>query len=471
MSLKKSHFGAFCGLLLAIFVSLTPVRAQQESAPPPPKEDQPKPAGSSGVLLPSEQDKDTDLPPESQGPLNPYSGTIKSADTGLPLFGTSSSPLRWGSFSICTFQYVGIHDDFDPAGSPTTLTTDLTILRTGLMFDHYLFKHKSRIVLQYFPQMAITNGQIHANAAMNNTISVGTKLELTPRLSVSVEDGFLQVHSNPLIPQNFLAVDGQTGATVQNNFLDTAGSFIADTAQAVFDYALTPLTNMTFSPLYRYSRATNSLPNYLANGQTYAGEVTLGHKFTPRRTVGILDSFQYLQEGTFGTTQSATYNTIGAFYTEQLTRSLWVSANAGALSQGFSDLPQANNWGFNGGFSVVDNFTNRINLSIAYTRGLTFNNYITLQRSDRVDASLGLKLSSRISWSNGFGYYRELGGNPNTDGKYASADLRYRFYGNFSFFTTYAYTFLSANTPQLLSGERRTLAYGVLWAPPLLFGR
>ena len=65
--------------------------------------------------------------------------------------------------------------------------------------------------------------------------------------------------------------------------------------------------------------------------------------------MGIVDSFQYADEFTNGPSQHAIYNTIGGFYSEQLARTFWVSAHAGAVSQSSSNLSYASGWGFNGG--------------------------------------------------------------------------------------------------------------------------
>ncbi len=441
---------AILGLMFAVSVALLPARAQQDSTSAQAKDDQPKPAATSTPWTPNGPARD-------------------DADVQPPPAGLSNTPLRWGSFSINTFEYIGIHDEFEPAGAPGTLSTNLSIVRTGLMFDHYLLRNKSRIVLHYLPQMAITGGEVHANASANNNVSIGTKFELTPRFSVTVEDGFLQVHSNPLIPQNFLAVEGKSGTLVQNNFLETNGSFISNTASAVFEYALSPRTNVTASPLYRYARATSNAPTAGEIGQTYAGVVTLGHAFSPHRTMGIMESYEYLRQAALGVPQTAIYSTTGLFYSEQLARTFWVTVNAGAVNQRFSDLAHANQWGFNGGFSLIKNFSTRVGLALAYKRGITFNNYVTRQRGDRVDGSLGFTVTSRISLNNSFGYSRELGGDPRINGKYTTTDLVYRFHGNFNLFTTFAYTYQNSSTPQILSGDRRTLAFGIRWAPPMLF--
>jgi hypothetical protein len=469
MNYAKRLVGIAIGVPLAFFVFLAPLRAQEDSSSERPKDEQPKPAAKTSPLTPDGVADDTQTPPPSEPP-NPYAGVIKDAGTGLPLFGTSSTPLRWGDFSISSFEYFGILDQFEPPGGANQEPwTNLSILRTGLMFDHFISRTKSRIVLQYFPQLAIVGGQVHANVAANNNLSLGTQFNISPRLSITVQDSFLQVHSNPLIPENFFAADSRAGSVTQNNFLETNGNFLADTATATIQYAFSPRTTITITPLYRYERTTSTQPGslFVADGQTYSGTIAIGHALTPRRSIGVFDSFQYLKEKSTAVPQSARYNTSGFYYSEQLNRSLWVTGQIGAEWQSFSDLPQGNHWGYSGGFSVLKNVPRNISLAAAYTRGITFNNYVSRKESDRVDGSIGVLFTRRTSWNSTVGYFRELGVTPRTNGKYVTTEFDYRFAGNFSLFTTFAYTYQNNNAEQLFAGQRKTIVFGIRWRPPL----
>src|SRR5579864_1832134 len=272
------------GLLLMLFVLLgegaAPSVAQEASSAGADRE-QPKPAGITSPAANLASDSDANaapLPPP--GAVNPYGGDIKDAGTGLPLFGTSATPLRWGDFSIGQFEYIGIHDEIKDTGAVPGTSTTLSILRTSLVFDRLFWK--SRVVLQYLPQAVFADGQFHANAQSNNTVSLGTTFMLSPRMHLTVQDTFAQVHDNQLIPENYLARDSMGGGVVQNNFLSTNGSFLANTASAVLQYDLSPVTSLDFSPSFRYSRATiNTTPGQqfqnIVSGETYEGSVALTH--------------------------------------------------------------------------------------------------------------------------------------------------------------------------------------------------
>lgn len=466
MRFKTKAAGVWLGLFLSLGFGVSSARAQEE--PSEPNREQPKPSGATSPIgVVASDDNGSAAPTTLSGPANPYDGNIRDAGTGLPLWGTSATPLRWGDFSVGSFQYIGIHDNLGPVGASPSTSTNLSILRTSLVFDHLLWK--SRVVLQYLPQAVFVDGQFHANADSNNTLSLGTTFKLTPRLNLTVQDTFLQTHSNQLIPEHYLATDSFGGGVVQNNFLNSNGSFLANTASATLRYDFGPRTTLTASPSFRYSQSTGNLGpaqtgNYNATGQTYEGDVAISHALTPYRTIGVANSFQLQEESTTVGSAIARFNTTSIFYGQQLTRSWWINANVGASHQ------DGGGWGLGSSFSLNGTFAPRIGVALAFTRGLAFNNYVSTRRSDRVDASIAYRLTRRMSWTNSAGYFRELGSDPRTSGKYGTSGLSYNFFGNLSFFTNFTYTFQSSSTPQLLSGRRDTIVYGVLWQPGRVIG-
>ena len=409
MTSGRRLVNAGLGLTLAMVLLLARANAQEDSASALTKS-QPATETIPGARVegaPVEEAVDATPAP---GAPNPYAGVIRNAGTGLPILGAPASPLRWGDFSIDRFEYIGVHDEFVPRGPVPSVQADLSIVRAGLMFDHYFRKAKSRIVLQYLPQLVIINGQLRTTNGANNNVSVGTTFHITPRLSLTLQDGFLQVQSNQTVPANYLNADAEEGAIVQNTFLDTNGSFLSDTATAIVQYDLSARTTLTVSPSYRYAKATNNLPTYVANGDLYQGVATLGHTLSPRSTIGMIDSYQLLEQQTLGAAKiPAHFNTAGFFYSERLARSLWVAGQVGAESESYADLPAANHWGFGAGFSIIDAFSERAGFSLAYTRGVTLANFITNRNADHVDFSFGLKPVSRVTLNTGVGYYREFG--------------------------------------------------------------
>jgi hypothetical protein len=465
-------FGSWLGLILFVGVmAWTPAMAQdsQETGAPPQAStnSRPKPAGttSPAVVLGQSQDS-ADQPAPVTGSVNPYSAQIKDAGTGLPLFGASSTPLRWGDFSIGSFEYLGMHDNFEPTGSSVSSDFNLSMFRTSLMFDHSFWK--SRLVLQYLPQLAILNGQVHANAGTNNTFSIGSKFLLTPRLSLTVQNSLVQIDQNQIIPENYLATDWAVGATSQNNYLNSNGNYLSDSTSATFEYSFSPRTSISLTPAFQYAHAisTSSTSPYQVDGFSYQGNIAVSHALSPHRQIGISDFFQYLQEDS-NTASDARYNTISGFYSEQLAPTWWISGNLGATHQNGGNQSGGKMWSLSGGASLVGSFTRSLGIALGYSRGVWFNNYISTRLSDRIDGDVGIHLASNITWNNGVGYFREYGSDPRTSAKYATSGIQYAFYGNLSLFATFSHIFQSSNTVQLMSGTRNAILFGIQWRPPL----
>lgn len=430
---------------------------------------EPKPAGAtspgSGVLAGSQDSSDN--PSVPSGAVDPYAGTLKEVGTGLPLFGTSATPLRWGDFSISRLEYLGLHNDFQPNGPGPDTVTNASLFRTGLMFDHSF--RSSRLVLQYLPELAIINGQLSKDASANNSFEVGTSIPITGRMSLTLQDSFLQNKASQLIPQNYLATNWSAGAVSQNNFLNNNGNFLSNTVSGAAQYALSPRTSMAITPTFTYAYISASGNPSVENteGLAYGLTASISHALSPLRRVGAAQSYQHVRQLS-GIPINASYITTSVFYSEQISRSWWVTGAAGASHQNSSNLSQGRNWAFSGGGSVTGSLSSSVGLSLAYTRAVMFNNYISTRQSDRVDATIDLHVLSRLRWSNGAGFYREAGPSPRTTGKYAGVSLSYNLYADIYLFGAFTHTFQSTTTQQLLSGIQDTAAFGVRWEPGTL---
>lgn len=427
---------------------------------------EPKPAGAtspgSGVLEGGQGSSDN--PSAPSGAVDPYAGTLKEVGTGLPLFGTSATPLRWGDFSISRLEYLGLHNDFQPNGPGSDTVTNASLFRTGLMFDHSF--RSSRLVLQYLPELAIINGKLSKDASANNSFEVGTSIPITGRMSLTLQDSFLQNKASQLIPQNYLATNWSAGAVSQNNFLNNSGDYLSDTASASVQYAFGPRTTMVVAPAFTYARASFSGSSVASDsqGQIYGVTGSISYALSPYRRIGAAESYQYVRQIS-DMPSDAHYVTTSMFYSQQVSRYWWITGTAGASHQNTSNLSVPTDWAYSGGGTITGSISNSVGLSLAYTRAVMFNNYISTRQSDRVDATIDLHVLSRLRWSNGAGFYREAGPSPRTTGKYAGVSLSYNLYADIYLFGAFTHTFQSATTQQLLSGIQDTAAFGIRWEP------
>lgn len=444
--------GVFC-LLPQLLLAQDPNTQQPDNAP----QQNPQP------------DNSTPPPPPAPGP-QPIDTQIHPAGQAAPWLGTTS-PLRWGDFSIGDFTYNYVRDDFKPAGGGPSADLSLDILRTTLVFQHYF--GKQLLLLQYVPQLAVLNGKIAGNAGVNNEVALGTTFQLTPRFSLVIKDGFAQVKSRQLYPPNYLAVDQAGGNPIQSNFLQNAGSYLQNTVTAIGVYQVSVHDTLTFSSAYRYAHASgNNVPgqNVVVNGgQDFAESVAYTHQLTARQSIGGLYTLELLNQNggaQVGQGTGTTYfNTVAGFYALQLSETLAFKSQLGANFTTYpNNTPPLRTTA--GGFSFVKNFKNaQGNFAIAYTRGRTQDNFIAARVGDLIQAVYTQHLLRRLVWNSGAGYYRETGADPRNTGKTLDSGLVYEFAPRFFLSAQYAYLFQKADLPQLLSGTRNTVILGIKWEP------
>jgi hypothetical protein len=404
--------------------------------------------------------------PAATGP-NPLDTQIHPAGQAVPWFG-GASPLRWGDFSIANFSYNYVIDHFQPFDGEPSEDLDLQILRTSLVFEHYF--GKQHILLQYNPQLAVLNGKVAGNAGMDNEVALGTTFQLTPRFTFIFKDAFAQLHSRQLYPPDYLAVDQEGGNLIQNNFLQNAGSYLANTVTGVGVYQWSPRDTLTFSSAFKYAHATND--NDINNqvpvqtGYDISESVAYTHRLSLRQTVGAIYTFELLRETqNVAVPGNTLFHTIAGFYALQLAETWAIRGEFGGNFTRYpNNTPPLNTLA--GGASIVKNFKNDLgNFALAYTRGRTENNFITAHTGDLIQAAYSQHFFKRLVWNSGAGYYRETGADPRDFGKTLDSSLAYEFIPNFFLSGQYAYLFQKATVADLLSGKRNTIILGLKWEP------
>jgi hypothetical protein len=451
----------FTGILVgALSLSAATLRAQD----PPQQENPPQQ---------QQQNPPIDTPP--QAPILEVSPTVNSpVDTTVhppgrtvPWLG-NQSPLRWGDFSIGSFSYNYVNDRFAPIGGLPSLDLNLNILRTSLVFNHYF--GKQQILLQYTPQLAFLNGKLAGNAGMDNELGLGTTFQVTPRFMFILKDGFLQVHSRQLYPATDLAIDQAGGNVIQNNFLQNAGSYLANTVTGIGVYQVSLRDTVTFSSAYKYAHAVGdpALNNnvLIQTGHDFAETVAYTHRLTARQNVGALYTLELLHQAENVDVPGTTFfHTIAGFYAIQVTETWSVRAQLGFNFTNYPDATPPVNTA-TGGFSIVKNLKNdRGNFALSYTRGHTDNNFLGARVGDLAQAAFSQRFFRRLVWNAGAGYYRETGADPRNTGKTLDTGLGFEVIPNVFMSAQYDYLFQRASIPELLSGRRNTVVLGIKWEP------
>ncbi len=400
----------------------------------------------------------------------PIDTQIHPAGQAIPWFG-STSPLRWGDFSVADFTYNYVNDRFQPFGNQPSEDLDLNILRTSLVFDHHFGKQE--LLLQYEPQLAVLRGKVAGNAGMDNEVTLGTTFQLTPRFTFVLKDAFVQMHARQLYPPNFLVVDQQGGNLIQINFLQNAGSYLMNAVTGVAAYQWTPRDTLSFASAFKYTHASvdknleYNVP--IQTGDDFGESVAFTHRLTMRQSVGAVYTFELLHATDQVAVPGNTYfHTIAGFYAMQVSET-W--ALRGEFGGNFAIYPNnvPTQGIIAGSASILKNFKNNAGyFAVAYSRGRTENNFITAHVGDLVQAVYSQHLSKHLSWNNGAGYFRETGADPRDTGKTFDTALDFEVIRNFFLSGSYAYLFQRASTPQLLSGQRYTAIFGLRWEPEVI---
>ena len=454
-------------LSAALFLSAI-VRAQDPPPPPPQPENQ---GTDQNPNTPAAQSSDQNVTTPTPNPGSPIDTQIHAAGKAVPWLGTTS-PLRWGPFSVGFFSYEHINDHFQPEGNVPSANIELSILRTSIVFEEYF--RKQRIVLQYEPQLAILNGKLATNAGLNNSVTLGTAFHLSPRLDLTLNDTFAEVRSRQFFPPNVLGVDEQAGNLIQNNFLQNAGSFLMNEVGGTLTYAFTPRTLLTVSSAYRYAYDTDNnpnLPNYAANGHTIVATTAVTRALTPRQNLGVLYTLEVLRAANVAGIANNTntlFHVVEVFYANQLSQTWWLRGQFGVQYADYRGNG-ANFVTVAGGATLVKTFTHS-SFALAYNRGRTATNFVTPRFGDRADINYSIHLTRRLVWNSGVGYYAETGANPRTRGNYGDTGVALEIAPTLFLDGSYNHTFQKASTQQLLSGIRNTYIVGLRWEPRPLPG-
>lgn len=464
MIVRNSARTAVLGSFLALLSVGTSACPQNPLQSPPDQQVQQNPPDTSSNSQP-----DTAPSPAAETPTPgyPLDTQIHPAGKAIPWYG-ASSPLKWWDFSVGDFTYDHIYDRFHPTNGIPSANLNLDVFRTSIIFDQPFKGGQGQgIVLQYVPQLAILNGQVAGNGGFNNAVVLGTLFQLSPRLAISINDGFTQVHSRQLYPQNVLAVDQLAGNLIQNNYLQNAGSYWADTLTVTGNYKLTPRLVLTVSPAYSYTDVTDKNGvNYVANGQTIAGKASLIYSLTPRQNIGGVFDYETLRATGVAHAAGTDFVSMGLYYAYQFTKTWWFKGALGyqetVYGGGLLPLRTAG-----GGATLVKAFSNST-FAIAYQRGRADTNFITPNIGNRADADYLLHLTPRLAFKAGAGIYRETGLNPQNKASYASGGIEFALARTLFLDSSYTYTFQRATTLQLLSGIRNTYVVGIRWDPRAL---
>jgi hypothetical protein len=424
-----------------------------------------------GKQKPAAQDAAKDANNSDAAPTSPLA--LAWADSYIRQIGTSGvlagnrEGIGWGSLYIPSAGVTGIVQQFAGTSTAPSVTDAVAVLQATLIYDHKL--SNSRIAIQYQPSLAISQGQAVGNFSNQNT-SLDWLIYTRPRWNVRFGDGFSYYYTQQSIGFSYFDVNSVTSGVTTNNFLDGPSRWLSNTASMSIAYALSRRASIAFTPRYTYSESGTGVN--LARGSSYGGSVNWNYRLSERQTLGVEYIGQLMHEAGIGTSGSATvapptdtiFNTIAGTTGRQLSATLFARGSVGLTTSTF--VQNLRQWYFYGSFGLVKKF-GRSSLGFNYTRGDTLSyGLITNRYADRVDLTCQNQITTRLSWSGGGGYLREVQ-SAGFSGWYATADLQFLLApraGLFSVFDYYRKN-QAVNANNLFSGNQNIYFFGLRWQP------
>jgi len=335
-----------------------------------------------------------------------------------------------------------------------------TVLSTEIVYDRLI--DNSRLVVEYAPNVQVVNGQVSSNF-VNQTVSLNWVRPLSPRWTLGLSDNFRYYSVRNLYGYYYLNADAfrstiVTGGIVPSSFLDGGGSWLNESTQANFAYALSPTTSISVAPVFAYNHVTGQV-----NGPTttdsflYGGTVGWNKQISQNSSINASYGYQILEQNGTGTPYQ--YGQVG--YSRKLGPSTVISLFAGLQTEGFVS---GRNWNLTGSVQASRKI-GRASASISYYRGMPLFSELGSQGlSQMVFGEFRYNFSQRWYVTAQGGYEDSLTTNIiNLSGKFASGEVGYQVSPQISCFASYSYKTQAGSDPNLLVGSRYYYAGGIRW--------
>jgi hypothetical protein len=250
--------------------------------------------------------------------------------------------------------------------------------------------------------------------------------------------------------------------SVQNAFLEGPGSWLTNTVSAGFAYQLTERTTLTVTPSFNYVHSYNPNSSIFLGSKQYGGSASLNHKLSATKTVGLFYSENLVK---FNNNASGIpYTSFGGSLIDELSPTWSVNAAIGAAPSSYGSATTI--WSMSGQIDIQKRFETST-ATLAYTRGMSLNQYSTQFLTDRADFGYSIRLTRRISAGAGIGY-QGVSGPPTFSGTYGSARLGYQLLPSVGISASYIYGNQTGDNVQIYSQTRNSGFITLSWMPPRL---
>ena len=437
----------------ALFLHSGSVRAQESSTSSAEK-------GQASTSDPQSPDNDVKAPVQVPPELE-----VRPMGSSLPL-PTYDTRLRWGSLFVRSVELMHNYSQFQGVTAAGTQgifdqsSFNATVLRPDFIFDRYL-RH-SRLVLEYAPLLEAVNGKFSSNFA-NQTASLEWVQELTPRLTLGLSDYF-RYYSVRDLYSYYVNADAfrntiVTGSLVPSSFLDGGGSWLNESVQASFAYALSPTSSISVAPEFGYNHITGQLNGpATTDGSQYGVSAAWNKQISRHSAIHVSYRYQILRESGADTS----YQYAQAGYSRSFGTGTSFSVSAGLET---ADFVSGRQWNVTTSVQASQKI-GRGSASVSYSRGTPlFSELGSTGLSQMVFGEFRYNFTRRWYATVQGGYENSLTSSIiDVSGKYASAEVGYQLTSQLSCFTRYAYKTQDGGDPNLLVGNRYYYAGGIRWS-------
>ena len=461
------------GVALLAVMLLTPLLGWSQQPSPTNEAENPAATNAAGA---SAQSPDSTTGFGSQQPN--FAGSqglfARGLESASPLAG-EDGPLRWGWISVrsASFAQYFSHVNFsDPSIQPQSQDVNGSRLGTSIVVDHaFGAVHFS---VQYAPNLFISDGNVYTDA-LNQSAGLDMTFQLSPRWALQVTDRFSYYASQRYFSELSLDANYLTGTLVQKNFLAGPGSVLFNSSSATFSYLWSPLTTISFAPLFDYQYGTGAVVPDQASVRAFygGGRFAVSHLLSPTKTVGLSYSAQYANFSNSSTVagpqSSGLLQDLLVTYSQQFKETWHFNLGLGVYGNG----------GSQGGTVLALNAAitktfHRMEFAANYNRGNQFNGFVTAAASNRVDAAHTMYWFPRLSTSTSVGYFRTLNGSPPAQtASYVAELLNFGLTRHLSLTGAISYITQTGDGVFVASGNQRFAAVGVTWSavPPARYSQ
>lgn len=453
--------------LLAVVFPWMKAAAQDDQTPPPPPQMQPTPVD---VTVANDKDAPAQTPAEQAPAEEPsFDKAPINLATGQTLRVTRS-PLRWGHFSLLTFDALQVYDSNYLFLKDHPVSAQAGAMQGLLVFA--LKTGRTNFSVQYRPQLWVSGDTTQGDYA-SHAVDFHASRRVSPEWYFNLSDQYQWSADRGRLDQIGFTPDYATSSANQNPFLTANRRLISNTADFTVDHNFTAHNTLEFRARHQFIELSalpndgTTTPDPLAiamKQQIFGAELGWNYAWRHDNSIGI--RYAYDREYFQNFQDLTQFHSVLFGFSRRLTSSLLLRVSAGPTliepAIPLSLVPQDTQFTYQGSAALFKTFR-RSAMSVSYSRNNAFTGQINSTLNDRVDASYSERFFRRLDLTVGGTYIRQgFSAGTHLIGKSGWTEIDYRLGPSWSFYTTFSY--LTQGGGPVLFGPRYLVTSGIRWS-------